>query len=138
MPCYDPPDRHEQAESARRYKESITGPLHEEIDTLKSELAEREAMLCAIIRMLKDSALALMDEKGRFQHANLDSLYDAVDWEEAGVKRSDLISWWIEHQRRDEERLAREAAELEAKRQKALAKLTHEERILLGFPGKVV
>jgi hypothetical protein len=50
----------------------------------------------------------------------------------------DLIeSWFTEHKKKDEQRRAREAAELEARKAQALKKLTLEERILLGFPGKM-
>ena len=123
MPCitYETPS--ERAEAARQAKEYITGPLHEEIGVLKAELAEREAMLCAVLSIYGP---------------DMDAVYSEINWLEAGVTQDDMESWWKTHKRKDEERRAREADKREAARNKALKKLTHEERVLLGLEGKIV
>lgn len=71
----------------------------------------------------------------------LNSNYDALDYKEAGIKRADLIKWHDAHKIKDAERRAREAEERKARAEKAaktkakkalLAKLSPEERELLG------
>jgi hypothetical protein len=144
MPCYDPPSRNEQAESARRYKESITGPLHEaivdlhkEIDTLKAELAERDAMLCGVLTALARADGARWHDADDLIIIPGEAVQEWYDEEETGVSYDAVLEWFQEHQRRDAERLAREAAELEARKAQALKKLTPEERVLLGLAGKL-
>ena len=102
---------------------------------LKAELAEREAMLCGVMTALYRAEGYRISQNGTF-------LVEAMVWEwfneeEAGVSYDELQSWWTEHQKKDQERKAREAAELENRRQRALTKLTLEERVLLGLPGKL-
>lgn len=123
MPCITHETPAERAEAERRYQERLTGPLYKEIDTLKAELAERDAMLCAV--------LSIYNADGRA------AVYAEINWAEAGVVQADIEAWWAGHQKKDKERRAREAAELEAKRAKVLKKLTMEERVLLGLEGKL-
>ena len=127
MPCITHETAEERAEAARRHEQKITGPLHEETDTLKAELAERDAMLCGVLTCLET------DGSGPELLAAL-AHFDA---DEAGVSIEAIRSWWDDHKKKDAERRAAEAAELEARKAQALKKLTLEERILLGFPGKV-
>ena len=135
MPCITHDTAEERAWGARRYEQQLTGPLNEEIGVLKAELAEREAMLCGVMTALYRAEGYQISQNGTF-------LVEAMMWEwfneeEAGVSYDELQSWWTEHQKKDQERKAREAAELENRRQRALKKLTLEERVLLGLPGKL-
>lgn len=63
----------------------------------------------------------------------------SVDWREAGVSKESVEAWWKEHKRKDAQRRKAEAkrvaraAEKQRKREEALAKLTEEERKLLGI-----
>jgi hypothetical protein len=62
-----------------------------------------------------------------------------VNWREAGVSEESVRHWWKAHkaedarQRKNEDRRAKSAAEKKRKREEALAKLTEEERKLLGI-----
>lgn len=62
-----------------------------------------------------------------------------TSWEYAKVNNIRFSNWYREHLREDKERLAREAAnkKIEKAKKSALAKLTREERILLGFNDSV-
>ena len=90
-----------------------------------------ESALCATMTALED----LMKQNG-CAHA-----YDILDYKEAGIRRGDLIIWHEAHKIKDAKRREREAQERQeaiekAKKAKAkkalLAKLTPEERELLG------
>jgi hypothetical protein len=105
--------------------------LRSEIGNLRKQLAERDAMLCGIVHAVKNDA-------GRNYMATIER---EVDWEEAGVSFEDFTAWWAAHQkvdkaRRDKESRARRAAmaaaEKESARRALLARLTPEERALLG------
>lgn len=105
----------------------------------KERKAEREkrmiaAMLCAICTALESSGKPGMKGINR-----LPKILDKVDWEEAGVKRTEFAVWWDRH--KEEDRIRRDAEAAQKKqaqdedRQKAaaLAKLTPRERALLGL-----
>lgn len=101
----------------------------------KERKAEREkrmiaAMLCAICTVLEAPGKPGM--KGINQ---LPKILDKVDWEEAGVKRTEFAVWWDQHKREDEERREREAkeAKLDARKKAALAKLSLADRRVLGL-----
>lgn len=78
---------------------------------------ELEAMLCAVVRMLGIEVLLLEG-----------------NWKEAGVDPDKLSRWFHEHERKDAARRLEKARRAEAARKKeaALAKLTDEEKSLLG------
>jgi hypothetical protein len=62
------------------------------------------------------------------------SILDGLDWKEIGVTKDEAFRWWDQHKRKDASRKKREA-EYEAartKRNAALAKLTPEERAIIG------
>jgi len=137
MPCmtYETP-----AEIAAREKErekqvlsDAIGPLHAKIDIQGRQIAELEAMLCGVLTMLSNSPLSLDDNKGRPQMASLEHLLNKVDWNEVGITQESLMAWWAEHKAEDARRKAAEQVILAVKRRKALAKLTPEERALLGI-----
>jgi hypothetical protein len=87
------------------------------------ELRKVEAMLCAVLRTIDTPP------------ASVNELLKYIDYDEAGFSRSDLIAWWKEHKRHDEERRAREAElrEHKERRKSALAKLTPEDMQALGI-----
>lgn len=62
-------------------------------------------------------------------------LLGKVDWEEVGVSRTRVATWWHLHQEEDRRRRDRElaAAKLKATAAQALKKLTQEERHALGL-----
>ena len=82
-----------------------------------------EAILCGI--------LTSVEKSGR----QVSSVFNDIDWKEAGVKRSWAENWWVEHKEEDAERRIREAEEAarEAARISALSKLTNAEKKALGL-----
>lgn len=80
-----------------------------------------EAALCGILTVLeKEERIFSLDD---------------VDWDEAGVSRKAVDTWWKRHKKEDEDRRVREEA---AKRKNelkkiALGKLTAEELEVLGI-----
>lgn len=133
MPCivHETPD--EIAENARRAQDKITGPLHSQIQNLTRKLAERDAMLCAVLTVFEEGRLTFTDDRDDQFAFGLYDLYHEVDWEEAGVSKSDMVEWWKDHKEQDAKRQAQEAAKLAARRKRALEKLTSKERLLLGL-----
>jgi hypothetical protein len=135
MPCRVDPTPEELAQEARRREQAITGPLHEEISVLKEELKEREAMLCGVL-----SALTEMDCATHMiltsDQMPLKIVRDAMpvwyDQHAAGVSWLEVQSWWEDHKERDAERRAQEAAQREIKRRAILARLSAEDREILG------
>jgi hypothetical protein len=119
MPCVTYETEQERRERAERARQDITGPLHEEIDCLKAELNEREAMLCAVLTCLEtdgsgEDVLAHLNEK------------------EAGVTLGQIEAWFIEHKEKDRHRREAEKMIDELKKRAILARLTEEERRILG------
>lgn len=83
-----------------------------------------EPALCAICTVLEQELDCPFKE-----------LLSRVDWKEAGITRRDFEAWWNKHKRED---AARRRAEDEQRKQdvliqKALSKLTAEERRLVRF-----
>ena len=127
MPCRVDPTPEELAESRRLREQAITGPLHEEISVLKEELKEREAMLCGVFTVL---------ENGFESHGitfYLAAVLEQVNWKEAGVTMHATETWWEDHKERDAEQRAQEAAARERRRRDILARLSAEEREILGL-----
>lgn len=127
MPCIyheTPEEIHSREEAIRRGRE---GPLRTEISRLERELAQREAMLCGVFTLL---------ENGFTSHGitfYLPAVLDRVNWQEAGTTRMWTEQWWEDHKERDAERRAEEARQLARRRQEILARLTPEEREILGI-----
>lgn len=127
MPCRHDPSPEEIAESRRLERETWAGPLRAEIHRLRQELEQREAMLCGVFKLL---------DAGFESHGitfYLGAVLDRVNWQEAGVTRSDTENWWQDHLERDAERRHQEAQARERRRQEILSRLTTDEREILGL-----
>lgn len=118
-------------------KGSITahGPLQEEIHVLTEELRERDAMLCAILSSIYflDGYAAASCKVNDISMPFSAAVEEWFDWEESGVSWEHLQAWWTAHQEQDCVRREQEALEVARKREAALAKLTPEEREILGL-----
>ena len=110
--------------------------LSEELDVVKAELAERDAMLHGVLTALTEIDNAFLMEV-RSDGMLLKLLADVMpvwyDNTKSGVCWMDVQSWWLAHQEQDRRRREQEVQEREQRRQKVLAKLTAEERELLGI-----
>jgi hypothetical protein len=94
-----------------------TRPTQRELDA-----ALTNAVLCAFTRTLKNNS-------------GFDHFMQYVDWKESGFTKREYLDWWKRHELIDTQRREKIKiqAALEQKRNKALSKLTGEERILLGL-----
>ncbi len=108
MPCRDYYDENPSA----YYKDTIEG--------LRKQVSFAESALCAALR-------------------HIESAYDAdpvqyVDCKSAGIKPKELKEWYVNHKALDEKHRAEEEARAQAHRirNQALAKLTAEEKKVLG------
>jgi len=119
MPCRIDPTPEELAEDQRRYEERLTGPLHREIDVLRSALGERDAMLCAVMLSLE-------------RDGGMPNVLDRIDGQEAGVSRHAIETWWQEHRIRDAEQRAREAKRQALERARELGLTEDEIQALAG------
>ncbi len=135
MPCmtYETPE--EIREGARRALNRQREPLQHEIDVLKQELAEREAMLCGVLSSMFEldgylgAAISLDGAARKFSYC----VQEYFDEREAGVSWAMMEAWWVSHREQDRARKAAQAEAHTRKREAALAKLTPEERALLGL-----
>lgn len=120
MPCitYETPEEIRRSEELAR--EHNLAPLREEIRALGEKLRERDAMLCAV--------LTVIDRYGDF-----DLIACNLDAREAGVSWNQISVWWQDHLERDAERRHQEALRREQRRREILARLTNEEREILGL-----
>ena len=111
MPCRDYYDDHPE-----QYFRDVTEPA------LKARIAFAESALCGLITAANNLT---------------EDLFDHVDWKNCGVERAELLQWYEAHMERERkienERLAKAHQERQAKIAKAKAKLTFEERELLGL-----
>lgn len=120
MPCitYESPEDTRRNEELARKR--TLAPLREEIDVLREKLRERDAMLCAV--------LTVVDRFGNF-----DLIACNLDAGEAGVSWDQISAWWQDHLERDAARREKEALRREQRRREILARLTNEEREILGL-----
>lgn len=89
-----------------------------ELDRLRNT----EALLCGISTVLE-------------ARDSLETVLKLVDWKAVGMTKNQFIQWWEDHKAKDAARRDREQIEAERKAAKAraVAKLTSEERVLLGI-----
>jgi hypothetical protein len=126
-----------QKEAVRaRQADELTAPLHEEIDVLKLELAERDAMLGAVLTALADiddamhMCLTSDNQPLKLLRNAMPVWYQA---EEGGLSWEGVERWWLDHQTRVRARKEQQARERERRRQEILRRLTAEEREILGI-----
>ena len=115
MPCRDYYDDHPE-----QYFRDVTQPA------LKKQISFAESALCAALTALQhvDSQVeTISPKKGDF--------YDWLNFKEAGITKKELVTWHKNHQELDVKHRAAEA--IEVKKQAALAKLSPEERKILGI-----
>lgn len=91
------------------------------IVTERKENDKLTKMLCTVLSTLESE-----NELGHFA--------ELFDYKEGGITREELFAWWKAHKEEDAARREqiRKARELQEKRKAALAKLSKEERKLLG------
>ena len=114
MPCRDYYDDHPED-----YFRDVTEPA------LKRQISFAESALCAALTALEhvDSLVETVAPKqGDF--------YDWLNFKEAGITKAQLVKWHKEHKKLDA--LHREQERLKKLKESALAKLTDEERKVLG------
>lgn len=114
MPCRDYYDDHPQA-----YFKDVTEPA------LKKQISFAESALCQALAALKhvDSLVETVSpKKGDF--------YDWINFKEAGITKTQLVKWHKDHKILDDKH--REEERLNKIKQDALAKLTDEEKKVLG------
>lgn len=104
MPCYDNRDDYRDIEI-------------KELKKINTRLDKVAGMLCMVLTTLEEE-----NELGHFK--------ELFNYKESGITREELMAWWREHKAEDCVRREREKAE--EKKRLALAKLTPEERELLG------
>lgn len=130
MPCmtYESPaeirDR-EMAERSERERE-LTEPLIAKIDIQGRQIAELESMLCGVFTLLENGIS--VNSSDLF----LEDILFQVNWKGTGMTQMWAEEWWAEHKAADKRRKEAEQILLGVKRRTALAKLTPEERKLLG------
>lgn len=123
MPCMDYETPSERGVRLKAEKDAHQAPLRKQIDQLQRSLAEREAMLCAVLRALCNLPPGVYDKLDPWAAAM--ALIDAKA-SVHGVSMESIQVWWQEHQVKDQARVAQV-------RERALSKLTPEEREVLGL-----
>lgn len=105
---------------------------------LTQEAGRLRALVCAILSVL-DRA-----EKIKMFHNSVETVFNSIDWYEAGITKKWAERWWAQHKKEDAERREAERRERIAKRKrrklraKALGKLSSDERVALGFDPDLV
>lgn len=94
--------------------------------------AKLEAALCGVLTVLDSrSRVGATPNVGNL----IGNIFNEVDWIEAGVTKGEVVQWWMRHKKADDARKEQESRDrlAYAARASALAKLTPEERKLLGL-----
>jgi hypothetical protein len=118
MPCRDFYDDNPSA----YYADTVKG--------LQKQVSFSESALCQTL-----AAFQKLINTNVFEILKDTTPLDYIDYKEAGITRDELDKWWSEHKRKDEESRKKEAEEKDRKRLRrhALAKLSQEERKVLGI-----
>jgi hypothetical protein len=107
----------------------------EQVWVLQEKLRERDAMLCGVLSSIHfldgylDAHIKIEGKTMLFS----DAVREYFNEDEAGITWEQAMEWWTDHQEQDRVRREQEALEIARKREAALAKLTPEERTLLGI-----
>lgn len=120
MPCRDYYDDHPEA-----YYGPKLADKDKEIEKLKKQVSFAESALCAALNALEhvDSLVETVSPK-------TGTYYDWLNYAEAGIEKKALLFWHAKHRALDKKH--REEERLKKVREDALAKLTDEERKVLG------
>ena len=119
MPYRDFYDDHPQA-----YFRDVKEPA------LKKQISFAESALCLTLRMFQEFMEGVKhDYDDRAKTNPLDIMGDE-DFADAGITRKELEKWWKNHKKLDAKH--REAERLKKLKESALAKLTDEEKKVLG------
>jgi hypothetical protein len=99
------------------------GYSNDQYDEMRARLNKATALLCEVLTQLEGQSSVFVGKDGRI-------LYNKLDPENLGLE-----SWWVKHQEDDRRRIEKEnqAIEKEKIKQKALNKLSPEEKRLLGL-----
>ena len=119
------------------HPEDIEGRSRSE---LENHVAFLESALCGALNALETVTNMAAQTVYGAQAKNIpaDSFYNAIDFKSAGFKKNRLVGWHKLHRKQDAAYRAEEAAKQLAaqKRAEALAKLTPEDRKILGLGGQ--
>lgn len=116
MPCRDYYDDHPE-----EYFRDVTEPA------LRKQISFAESALCLALNTMEQLLKGIKHDFD--DHVKTNPL-DIMDFEEAGITRTDLEKWWTKHKKLDARH--REQERLKNVRAAALAKLTDEEKKVLG------
>ena len=116
MPCRDYYDDHPE-----QYYRDVTQPA------LKRQIAFAESVLCQALATIEHMD-KLIEELSQPKQSDF---YDWINFKEAGVTKAQVVKWHKDHKFLDARH--REEARLKQVREAALAKLTPEERQVLGI-----
>ena len=107
---------------------------------LENHVAFLESALCGALNALEKVTVTAAETLYGDNAKNMpaDTFYNAIDFKSAGIKKSLLVGWHKLHRKQDAKYRAEEAAKQLAaqKRAEALAKLTPEDRKILGLGGQ--
>lgn len=100
----------------------VSGPTWEQQQAENDYSATLKGGLCAALGFLRDRGL-------------LEDFFNHVDWREVGLDDKSVKAWWAKHQEEDRFRRMQEKQRALAYEvaQRALSKLTAEERKVLGL-----
>jgi len=121
MPCRDYYDDHPD-----QFFKDHTEPA------LKKQISFAESALCQTLAAFEK---VLASVKHDYDDTVDTDVNHYIDFKAAGITMKELNTWWKEHKAIDEKLRAEEAAKKNAKqlRKSALAKLTDEEKLVLGI-----
>lgn len=122
MPCRDYYDDHPEEYFGPQLKDK-----DRQIDNLKQQVSFSESALCLALNTMEQ---LLKGIKHDFDDGIKTNPLDIMEFEEAGITRTDLEKWWTKHKKLDARH--REQERLKKVKDAALAKLTDEEKKVLG------
>lgn len=128
MPCRDYYDDHPEA-----YYGPMMKSKDEEISKLRKQISFAESALCEALKSLEHVSSTATKQS---------DWYDWINYGDAGITKTELVSWHTAHKELDrkhraalERKIAKETEELRLKEvaKNARSKLTAEERKVLGI-----
>lgn len=115
----------------------VDEPMYSEdtIEALYTQINFIESCLCAIMSALD----AIKEAKISVNVNSIEDIFEYIDWTEAGIKKEEILAWWIIHQKEDQERRVKEEQMLARERlissakQKIKNTLSQDEQEALGL-----